>query len=122
MVPLLNFTYIALILWVWEKQSSIAVLEGYLSAGASLHTLCGFTIFGMKPGFSLDTCCLFPQHDLAIIPLTGGVQVQQPMCTPRAHAGGGNGQHLLMGLSPAAQACLEASNGSGGSYPALELL
>ena len=39
---------------------------------AALCSLCGFNIFGTRAVFSMDACCLFPQHVLAITPLMGG--------------------------------------------------
>ena len=47
------------------------VLKGYLHVGASLCSLCGFSIFAAKAVFSMDACRLFPQHVLVIIPLIG---------------------------------------------------
>ena len=59
---LLHSAYIFLTLQVQGKQLSTVVLEGYLYAGVSLCSLCGFTIFfGMRAAFGLDACCLFPQ-------------------------------------------------------------
>ena len=50
--------------------------------------------FGMRAGFGLDTCCLFPQRVLAVIPLIGGVQVPGPCTLP-----GRWGQWLVPGCS-----------------------
>ena len=48
---------------------------------ATLCSLCGFIIFGTRTVFSMDACCLFPQHVLAITPLMG-VQMQWLVSTP----------------------------------------
>ena len=61
--------------WVWlwffsEKRWAQVFL---------LHHL----VWSQGAAFSLDTCCLFTQHELAIIPLIYGIQVQQPVHAPR---------------------------------------
>ena len=40
--------------------------------GASLCSLCEFSIFGVRAVFSMDACHVFPQCVLAVIPLIGG--------------------------------------------------
>lgn len=55
------------------------ILEDYLYAEASLHSLYGFNIFGARPVVSMDSCHLFPQCVLAIIPLIGSVQMWRLM-------------------------------------------
>lgn len=50
--------------------------------GTSMCRLCGFNISGARAVFSTYTCHLFPQHELAIIPLIYGVQVQRPVHAP----------------------------------------
>ena len=37
----------------------------------------------------MDACCVFPQHALVVITLTGSVQMQQPVPSPEGLGGGG---------------------------------
>lgn len=48
------------------------VLEGCFYVGMLLCSLHEFNIFGVRAICSMDTCHLFPQCMLAIIPLIGG--------------------------------------------------
>ena len=48
------------------------VLEGYYYLRTLLCGLHEFNIFGVRAICSMDTCHLFPQCMLAIIPLIGG--------------------------------------------------
>ena len=82
---------------------STVVLEVYLYVGESLHSLCGFNILCVRIIFSTDTCHLFPQHVLAIIPLIGGVQRQCLLPAPGA-LGSHGGLHTLPEPAMAAEA------------------
>ena len=54
---------------------SPVVLKGCFYVGASLCSLCESNIFGARAIFSMDSCLVFPQCVLAIIPLIGNVIV-----------------------------------------------
>lgn len=88
-VPLgLHFTCISFTSSL-EETIIYRVLKGYLHVGMSLSSLCGFTVFGMRAVFSVDAYCVFPQHVLVGITLTGSVQMQQLVPSPEGLGGGG---------------------------------
>ena len=41
--------------------------------GPSLRSLCESNIFGVKIGFGMDTCIVFPQSTIVIVLLIGGM-------------------------------------------------
>ena len=51
------------------------VLESSLYVVSSLCSLCGFNKFGVRAVFSMDTCSLFSQLVLGVIPLIGCMQM-----------------------------------------------
>lgn len=71
-------------------------MEGYLYAGVSLGSLCGFTFFfGIRAAFGLYACCLFLQYVPALIPLMWVCSCMACMCF---QGGGGNEWYLSVVL------------------------